>query len=124
MITLTFTAENSSALLKDVTEMFNAEDPIRTPEKGKPAKVAKKTTSEAGNDTTPAAAVSTPPAAPPAAVGPVTLDDVKAIIPKVLAHAGKDKLVALLEQYGAKRGSEIPAAKYAEFVGNANALLS
>lgn len=109
MISITVTGENTAALYKDLRELFNAD------ETAKPAKVAKKTNSEVAQPTIEAPAVSTPSS-------PITLDDIKVVITKVLAKAGKDKLVALLAQYGVKKGSELKEGQYAEFMINANLL--
>jgi hypothetical protein len=120
MITLTFTAENTAALIKDVQAMFNSEETVAEQVNAKPPRAPKKTSGEVAQSST----VVTPASTPTAAASPVTLDDVKQIIPKVLTHAGKDKLVALLAQYGAKKGSEIKESQYAEFLTNCNILLA
>lgn len=41
--------------------------------------------------------------------------DVKPLIPKVSAAVGVPAVVALLKEYGAAKGSEVPAAKLADF---------
>jgi len=114
MITLTFSAEDNAGLYKDLREFLNAEEP-----NAKPARASKKTAPEVAQPTIIEAPASTPTTAPAP-----TLDDVRVTITKVMAKVGKDKLVALLAEFGAKRGSEINAAKYAEFLTKANALLT
>jgi len=62
---------------------------------------------------------------PPAVVGtPVTLEDVRAIGPKVMAVAGREATVALLATFGATKGSEVKPEDFAKFIDAANAVIA
>lgn len=53
-----------------------------------------------------------------------TFQDVKDIIPTVIAKLGKSGIVELLEKFGAKKGSELKETQYAEFLSAAKKALA
>lgn len=61
---------------------------------------------------------------PAAIVGGVTFDDIKVIIPQVIASLGREAAVALLAKFNAKKGGDILPAQYALFVYEAKNLIA
>ena len=53
-----------------------------------------------------------------------TFQDVKDIIPQVMAKLGKPGIVELLAKFGAKKGSEVKEAQYEEFLAAAKKALA
>ncbi len=123
-ITLTVTGNDMEEIVRQIRSL----DPARLPstlsapvaigkEKAGPGKVASKT-AESTTETT-SVAETTTPANP-------TFDDVKAAIKSHAAEPaeggiGKDKVVAILAKYGAKKGTELKPEDYTKFVADLKA---
>lgn len=55
---------------------------------------------------------------------PLTIESVKGIVPKLMVKIGREKVVALLGEFGAKKGSEVQEKDIPSFMAKAVALLA
>lgn len=86
-----------------------------------PVEKAAKKAAPVATPTPPVQPTSTP-VAPPAAEG-FDYKKIEQIIPQALEIAGRSKVVALLEKYGAKKGSELKTTDYAAFYAECQTLV-
>lgn len=66
----------------------------------------------------------TEPETPADTAALITKETVAGVIPKLMLKIGREKVVALLGEFGAKKGSEVKEKDFAEFLNKANALLA
>jgi hypothetical protein len=102
---------------------------VAIPTAAEPAvKKTKKTATAEAPATAPTPATAPPPAEVPATAAPaapaVTFLQVADLIPKVVTKLGRPVGVALLAEFGAKRGGDIKENQYGPFVARAEALLN
>ena len=55
---------------------------------------------------------------------PLTIETIKGIVPKLMVKVGREKVVALLGEFGVKKGSEVQEKDFASFMKKATALLA
>lgn len=55
---------------------------------------------------------------------PLTIETIKGVVPKLMVKLGREKVVALLGEFGAKKGSEVQEKDFVAFMQKANELLA
>ena len=127
--------QGAAATFNPVMPEIEAQEPVEKPKAKKPAKKAEPVEEPVGNEPAPVAeepapstTAGTPTAAPAASASEPAapaLDfdkDVGPIVVEAVTTHGREPVVAILNQFGAERASEVPEGQWAELVEALKAL--